>query len=97
MLASVSVSKYSLFHWLVFVGCPKPLSSKLFGLLLSSESQDVAVSGSMYLATTAVVMQEVMKLFVCLFILWRERGFDVPATLQFLKVRSSFAPLPSLV
>jgi hypothetical protein len=45
-----------------------------------------AIIGGMYLATTAVVMQEVMKLFVCLFILWRERGFDVPATLQFLKV-----------
>ena len=31
-------------------------------------------------------MQEVMKLVVCLFILWRERNHDVNATLQYLKV-----------
>lgn len=43
-------------------------------------------AGGMYIASTAVVMQEAMKLCVCLFILWRERTFDVPATIKFLKV-----------
>eukprot|EP00123_Amoebidium_parasiticum_P006929 comp17755_c0_seq1/m.17761 comp17755_c0_seq1/g.17761 ORF comp17755_c0_seq1/g.17761 comp17755_c0_seq1/m.17761 type:complete len:334 (-) comp17755_c0_seq1:587-1588(-) len=43
------------------------------------------VEGTMYLATTAVVCQEVFKLVVCLFILWRERHYNVDSTLQFLK------------
>ncbi len=39
----------------------------------------------MYVASTAVVVQELIKLTTCVLLLWRERNFDARLTAAYLR------------